>query len=258
MGQVGRERGPEQHGGLDQHADSLWERRRSFRVRIPARATLWHKGELGGYAVRDVSITGCSLCGGPLRAVGESVDVLLHLPHKPALALSATVRRIDDLSMGLSFERATPKAEDCIQDVVLEAIARARADNSHVAIVIEPRHEVRNTLVRTLRELGQHAIGVGTALDAVQLLVEEGERVDSAFIEAQSSSLPSLELLEFLAHNHPRVRRVLVGDPSDVQASVLAETTGEVHALLETPCEREAVRRVLQHIGCISFDALAS
>jgi hypothetical protein len=45
----------------------------------------------------------------------------------------------------------------------------------------------------------------------VQLLVEEGIEVETVFIEADSASIPSLELVEFLAHNHPRLRRVLIG-----------------------------------------------
>jgi len=220
---------------------------------------VFHKGKLCGYyAVQDVSIGGCSLSGGPSRQVGEQVDILLHLPHRAPLALSAQVRRRDGLSMGLKFEHTTPKAEDCIQDFVVEAFARVTADDGRVALVIEPRHGERQTLVRTLRELGQRAIGVATALDALQLLAEEAEHVDTVFIEAESESLPSLELVEFLSHNHPRIRRVLIGDPNQIAASWVAQATGEVHALLETPCDPEAVHRVLHRLHFTPNDAALS
>lgn len=260
MAQANRGRGLDVTGDAQtERSSTAWDRRRSFRVPVPGRASVWSKGQLRGrYDLLDVSIGGCSLSGGPEPKVGEEVDVMLHLPHRTALAVHATVRRVSPSSVGLRFEHATPRAEDCIQDVVVEAVARAHMGNSHVVLVVEPRHAVRQTLVRTLRELGQHAIGVATALDAVQLLVEEGERIDTAFIEAESTSLKSDELVEFLAHNHPRVRRVLMGDSAHIQASWLAEATGEVHALLETPCNRDVLHRLLSRIESVPMDAQLS
>jgi len=252
---------------------------------VPARASVFHKGKLCGYfAVHDVSIGGCLLRGGLPLPVSELVDVLLHLPHRAPLALSARVLRSELLvssngsapasvgkngrphetsaansfEMGLRFEHTTPKAEDCLQDFVVETFARAKADDGLIALVVEPRHVERQGLVRTLRELGHRAIGVATALDAVQLLGREGEHVDTVFIEAESSSLPSLELVEFLAHNHPHVRRVLVGEPSEIAASWVAQATGEVHALLETPCDQEAVHRVLHRLQFTPHDVTFS
>jgi len=240
-------------------AKPLWERRHSFRVQVPARASVFHKGKLYGYyAVQDVSIGGCSLSGGATLPVSELVDVLLHLPHRAPLLLSARVRRSDRASMGLNFEHTTPKAEDCIQDFVVETFASARADDGRITLVIEPRHADRQVLVRTLRELGRRAIGVATALDAVQLLEHDGKHVDMVFVEAESASLPSLELVEFLAHNHPRVRRVLIGNRNQIAASWVAQATGEVHALLETPCDEEAMHRVLHRLQFTPNDGALS
>ena len=270
----------EHHGA---HAPkALWERRHSFRVQVPARASIFHKGKLCGYfTVHDVSIGGCLLRGGLALPVSETVDVLLHLPHRAPLALSAKVLRSERLTfvpgsvqqpngtrnresiptsfeVGLKFEHTTPIAEDCLQDFVVETFARAKADDGLIALVVEPRHVERQALVRSLRELGRRAIGVATALDAVQLLGREGEHVDTVFIEAESSSLPSLELVEFLAHNHPHVRRVLVGEPSEIAASWVAQATGEVHALLETPCDQDAVHRVLHRLQFTPHDGALS
>jgi CheY-like chemotaxis protein len=250
MGQTMRGAELNYEGGAHQTpARSLSERRHSFRVQVPARASVFHKGKLCGYfAVQDVSIGGCSLRGSPVRPVGEHVDVLLHLPHRAPLALSARVQRSDALSMGLKFEHTTPIAEDCIQDVVVETFASAKVQSGLVALVVEPHHDERQALVQMLRGLGRRAIGVATALDAVQFLVEEGQHVDTVFVEAESTSLPSLELVEYLAHNHPRIRRVLVGDGKEIAAAWVAQATGEVHALLETPCDQEAVHRVLHRL----------
>jgi len=280
-----------QHGASEAPSKPLWERRHSFRVQVPAHASVLHKGKLCGYyLVQDVSIGGCSLSGTPVLPVGEHLDLLLHLPHRAPLALSAIVRRSDAVvgsesrsrvepqrastpavsvqrfakpqgvagHMGLRFEHTPPKAEDCIQDFVVETFASAKADDGQIALVVEPRHVERQMLVGTLRELGRRAIGVATALDAVQLLGKDGEHIDTVFIEAESASLPSLELVEFLAHNHPRIRRVLVGEPSEIAASWVAQATGEVHALLETPCDQEAVHRVLHRLQFTPNDGALS
>lgn len=272
---------PAQHPTGTRHASvkALWERRHSFRVQVPARASVFHKGKLCGYfAVHDVSIGGCLLHGSLALPVSELVDVLLHLPHRAPLALSARVLRSELLipsstahpqerrertasstfEMGLRFEHTTPKAEDCLQDFVVETFANAKVDDDQIAVVVEPRHAERQALVRTLRELGRRAIGVATALDAVQLLGREGEHVDAVFIEAESSSLPSLELVEFIAHNHPHIARVLVGEPQEIAASWVAQATGEVHALLETPCDQEAVHRVLHRLQFTPHDSALS
>jgi hypothetical protein len=329
-----------QHGVSETPGKPLWERRHSFRVQVPAHASVLHKGKLCGYyLVQDVSIGGCSLRGAPLLPIGEHLEILLHLPHRAPLALSARVQRSEARgaarehngdagrassptpqprlevrapesrtraelraevrasesrsraelrasqsrsraelrastpavsaeklarpqgavgSMGLRFEHTPPKAEDCIQDFVVETFASAQADDGRITLVVEPRHVERQMLVRTLRELGRRAIGVATALDAVQLLGKEGEHIDTVFVEAESASLPSLELVEFLAHNYPRIRRVLVGEPSEIAASWVAQATGEVHALLETPCDQDAVHRVLHRLQFTPNDGALS
>lgn len=251
---------------------ALWERRHSFRVQVPARASVFHKGKLCGYfAVHDVSIGGCLLLGGLALPISELVDILLYLPHRAPLSLSARVLRservatsspersgnVPSFEMGLKFQHTSPKAEDCLQDIVVETFTRAKVEDECTAVVIEPRHEQQEALVRTLRQLGRRAIGVATALDAVQLLGREGDHIDTVFIEAESSSLPSLELVEFLAQHHPHVKRVLVGAPKEIAASWIAQATGEVDALLETPCDPEAVHRVLHRLRFMPHGGLA-
>lgn len=267
-----------QRGDGELPSKPLWERRHSFRVQVPAHASVLHKGKLCGYyLVEDVSIGGCSLRGSPLLPAGEHLELLLHLPHRAPLALSARVQRSDSSArlqradtprsapargtsgrMGLRFEHTPPKAEDCLQDFVVETFASAKADSGRIALVVEPRHAERQMLVRTLRELGRRAIGAATALDAVQLLGREGEHIDTVFVEVESRSLPSLELVEFLTHNHPRIRRVLVGEANEIAASWVAQATGEVHALLETPCDQEAVHRVLHRLQFTPIDGPVS
>ncbi len=253
MGRTHAETGSESdhHRTHAQPHESLGERRHSFRVQIPAHAGVWHAGELCGYyAVRDLSIGGCLLAGGGEHCtVGDHVEVLLHLPRHNSVGVTAMVRRVDEAALGLRFEHATPRAEDCIQDLVVEAFATLRAHASgRVALIIDPSASRRTALLAQLEALQLPAVGVATALDAVQVLMEQGERVDCALIQAQSLHVPSFELVEFLAHQHPHVRRVLMGDGDSLSLHWLAETSGEVHAMMELPCTSEAVQRVLSRV----------
>ncbi|HEX5660771.1 MAG TPA: PilZ domain-containing protein [Polyangiales bacterium] len=244
--------------GIGLSAAAHGERRHSFRVPLEGRASIWMRNRLlGHYALRDLSIGGCGLTGGPDCVAGAHVELVLHLNERPALWLSAEVRRTQDDQLGLAFERTAARIEDRLQDVVVEVYTRMHADSDHFALVIEPRNYVRASLVERLDALGERALGVATPLDAVQALLENGERVHSVFIGPQRPEMPSYELVEFVARNYPHVRRVLVGDSKQVSEAWLAEATGEVHALLETPCTEDALRRLVQRITTLPQEALS-
>jgi hypothetical protein len=210
--------------------------------------------------VHNLSIGGCLLAGGGREhEVGDHVEVLLHLPHHNSVGVSAVVRRVDGRSMGLSFEHATPRAEDCIQDLVVEAFAKLHAhQEGHVSLVIEPQEAVRQRLLQQLEGLQQTALGVATALDAVQVLMERGERVDCAFIEVASLQLPSFELVEYLSQHHPHVRRVLIGDATELGHHWLSQASGEVHGLMELPSSDDALQRVLRRVRSVPREGTLS
>jgi PilZ domain len=234
-------------GRLGQHARQ--ERRHSFRVHVSASASLWHRGQFAGnYQVVDLSLGGCLLEGKALPASEEPFDLVLHASLRPPLVVHAHLRRSGPHLQALRFDKLAPVVEEALQDLIVETYARVRTREAELALVVEPRHPERHTLVRTLRELGRRAVGVATALDAVQLLVEEGEHVHTVFIEAESEVVPSLELIEFLMHNHPSVKRVLIGEPGAIARHWLEEAAGEVHAVLECTSDHGAVSRVLRKL----------
>jgi hypothetical protein len=50
------------------------------------------------------------------------------------------------------------------------------------------------------------------------------------------------------------VRRVLIGEPSELGRQWLAEASGEVHGTLELPCSEETVQRVLSRVRGLALD----
>lgn len=123
------------------------------------------------------------------------------------------------------------------------------ADRESYTLVIDPRSSVRDGLMHDLDAVGEHALGAATPLDALQLLLEQGERVQTVFIGPDRPEAPSFELVEFLARHYPHARRVLMGAAHEVADAWLAEARGDVHALLETPCSEETLRRLVQRIS---------
>lgn len=225
------------------------ERRHSFRVQVPGAASVWHRGKLCGcFSVSNLSIGGCSLDGSAPGLLGATVDVILHLPHGLTTLLCGKVRRVDAHSMGLAFEQPAARIEDCLQDVVVEAATRGHAKSSHRVLVVEPNPQRCAAIVENVQNLGHRATGVATALDAVQALEDRASGIDTVLIEAGSDFFPSLELAEFLASHHPQVRRILVGSPEEVAAAWTAQATGDVHALVELPCDGNALHRVLHQL----------
>lgn len=229
------------------------ERRHSFRVHLPGRASLWRNNQLvGHYRLRDLCIAGCALTGRASCKPGDLVEVVLHVQADRPLWLTARVRRSYGDEIALRFERPTARVEDRLQDMVVEAYARTHGDHDRFSLVVEPNAAVRRAIVRSLDGLGERAVGVATPLDAVQLLLERGERVETAFIgPPQRAESSSFELVEFLARHYPRVRRVLIGDAGIVGQSWEAEASGEVDAVLETPCSDEALRKLVHRLEAL-------
>jgi hypothetical protein len=232
------------------------ERRHSFRVELAGSASLWRNNQLvGHYRLRDLCIAGCALMGRASCKPGERVELVLHVHEERPLWLSATIRRSYGDHIAVRFEPMSARVEDRLQDIVVETYARMHGHRDRFSLVVEPDLAARRALVRSLDQLGQRAVGVATPLDAVQLLLERGKRVETAFVGPPSSTgAASFELVEFLARHYPHVRRVMMGDAKTLAASWAAEATGEVDALLETPCSDELLRKLVHRLESLPHE----
>lgn len=230
-------------------------RRHSFRVKAQGSASIWNKHELRGhYRLRDLCIEGCALSGPSAGKPGERVALALHLDGAPTIWLAAEVRRSEEGCVGLRFLETPARIEDRLQDLVVDAYARAHDDGQHISLVIDARPTIRGNVVRGLDHIGEHAVGIATPLDAVQLLIERGTRVTTVYLGPQSKYSPNFELAEFIARHYPHIRRVLIGSAHELQDAWLAETTGEVDALLELPADDDQLRRLVHRIGMLPRD----
>lgn len=239
------------------------ERRHSFRVRSGGQASVWRSSQLlGHYEIEDLCLQGCSLRRSAtcMRdsgcAEGDHVELLLHLPNATPFWLTAEVRRSSAGNLALRFGTPSARLEDRLQDLIVETYARSHAGAGRLVLVVEPRAAHRGALLQQLAELGQAAVGVPTPLDAVQLLVERGNQIEVALVGPRlGDDTPGIELSDFLATAYPHIHRVLTGSAHELSEAWLAEATGEVDALLETPCAPDTLRRLIQRISSLPHDA---
>ena len=230
-------------------------RRHSFRVKAQGTASIWQKHDLRGhYRLHDLCLEGCALSGPSAGKPGERVALALHLEGAQTIWLAAEVRRSEEGCVGLRFLETPARIEDRLQDLVVDAYARAHDDGQHLALVIDARPTVRGMLVRGLDRIGEHAVGIATPLDAVQLLLERGTRVATVYLGSQSKYSPSFELVEFIARHYPHIRRVLIGNTAELADAWLAESTGEADALLELPADDDQLRKLVHRIGMLPHD----
>lgn len=111
------------------------ERRKYPRTLSYTTATLQRPAKGGhrkhDYEVRNLSVCGALLTGGPLLEVGTTVYTKLHLPLYPDVEVRAKVvrRAVDEdgaQCMGLEFQHRSDVTEDHIQAALLSELERSQ------------------------------------------------------------------------------------------------------------------------------------
>ncbi len=108
------------------------ERRRWPRADFSATAHIFSENVPRGiYGVKNLSAGGALLFGDPSLAPGASVRVLLELPRRRPIALTARVLRKQTVAGGtpafaVAFRNVNPRTEDAIHNAVLARLEEIR------------------------------------------------------------------------------------------------------------------------------------
>jgi hypothetical protein len=107
------------------------ERRKHPRTLSRTTATLKYRQRSSDYEVRNLSVAGALLTGGPELAVGTAVRTRLHLPLYPDVEVPAKVvrRGVDEDGapcIGLEFHHRNDITEDHIQAALLSELERSQ------------------------------------------------------------------------------------------------------------------------------------
>lgn len=188
------------------------DRRKSFRVSLPATAFLWRNGHFaGGYPVSDISLGGCALSRGPFCDLGQRFDATLQLRDQAetgAITCQVSVVRRGADRVGLRFVNGE-RIEDRVHDLVVRSLEQQQAEGAQV-LLVNPRPERMGPVMRAL-ELSGHRVHLAcTPLEAVWALEHQAEQLGVAVVSLRLGSDVARELLRHLADRHPSIRRVLL------------------------------------------------
>jgi CheY-like chemotaxis protein len=228
------------------------ERRRHPRAPVLATAALFDGGRgLGEFRVINASAGGLLLEGE--RPAKEKVGVELRLSRKRVVRTEAAVTRGPTLRLGqafaLSFVNLSPDDEDALQNAVLAVLEEARTAS---VLIIDGNLEICHALREAIGRMGSLAFGVGTPLEAVNVLEQPNSfqvaLIDVGLAGGALGLATGREVLGYMADHHPRLRRVLMAGnvpPWQVELARKALLPYSAHDVLAKPWSDSTLARAL-------------
>jgi CheY-like chemotaxis protein len=224
------------------------ERRQHPRAQLAANVVVL-KGEqrIGVYRVINLSAGGLMLAGDPALNVGDTVEVILRLGDRTVRAHASVLRETRTGHGGVSalaFRDLAADAHDLVQSAVLRALEDARGAS---VLIVDDSAEICQALRTQLGRLGLRAVAVGTPLEAVNFL-EQPNHVTVALVDLVLGGSNGLDVLAYLADQHPNVRRVLMSGRAHPQQLELARHSlfrHSAHDVLPKPWTEETLTRAV-------------
>lgn len=189
----------------------IGERRRYPRAPLMASALVTRAGEAPGiHRVVNFSAGGMLLAGELSAAAGSRVTVVLRFSRNHMVRADAVLVGHRNGDQGSSFALAFCDLTDSDRDRINEA-ALAVIEESRTAsvLIVGDSVDTQDALRVQVHQLGKSSFAVNTSLAAVQLL--EAQNAVSVAIVSHDVGLDNgLDMIAYLADEHPGVRRVLM------------------------------------------------
>lgn len=231
------------------------EKRRFPRAPLLASAVL-HKGPqpIGNFRVINASAGGLLLAGRVPDGLDDQVEIVVRLPADRIVRGKGTVVRVEvhggRPAFAVSFVDLRSDQESILREAVVAAIEESRTAS---VLVLDGDLEASCALRESIRRIGYQSFAVASFLEFVHAL-QYPNNFSSALVDAQlpgpgSGWADGPEILEYLAHHHPGVRRVLmVGnvDPPPPEGARNAAAPEWSHYVLPKPCTDSALARALE------------
>ncbi len=224
------------------------EQRRSSRLPVRGVASLqWEGNRARRYALDNVSLGGALMMGAPQPAVGSEVTVELRVPGMRSKSVRGQVVRAsyepDERS---GFAVAFGDGPDDIEEWVQDLSVRVLQSEARPAVLIVARSRaMRETLGASLESIGWHVTLAATPLEALLALEREREEVRWVIILDQLTQTSGVELLQHVARDYPRVRRLLVCRPDTYRYAQQAVRDGLADAALLQPVQKQRLGSIV-------------
>lgn len=235
-----------------------FERRRRPRATgvVGSAIVLAHDESERSYAVRDLSATGAMLVGALRLAPRDRIELLFDADgdRMTGINLHAEVIRSDQLlderhAIGVVFRDVPAAIHDHIQDLIVSALARQRANAPTTIMVVDDTPHARHAVSRHLGGLGHQVVAASTLLDIVRHLHDPNLRIEAALVDTRVGDENGLAILAHLADAHPSIRRILMSDRARVRDYESELVSGRAHAFLTKPWERECLVAALSMVA---------
>lgn len=226
------------------------DRRKQPRVSVPATLTLARgPGYIGTYHLHDVSQGGARVMGRPQVVLGEEVDVLLHLPGREGLALTAKVVHLilppkGAPAVGLRFEHTSEKSEESLLQAIMEVLAQMEQNQDRVALVADDSDDVRHSLMRELEILGWQVVEASCLEQAKAVLKSSNSQIQLALVDLYLGNDDPLALMTHLRQSFPEVRRILISGQTRTGELHLIASAIPAHGVLTKPWDCRQLARI--------------
>jgi CheY-like chemotaxis protein len=225
------------------------ERRQHLRATLATNVVLTRNRErVGSFGIINLSAGGILAAGEPQVRVGERLEAVLHVSPEAEVRAEAVLTRTSRTRRGatfaLSFTRISADAEDAIQDAVLAALEETAGAS---VLIVDDSTEICSALRMQLRRLGHRAFAVGTPLEAVHFL-QQPNSISVALVDLVLGTSNGLDVLAYLADQHPKVRRVLMSGralPSQLELARQTAFPFSAHEVLPKPWTESALTRAV-------------
>jgi CheY-like chemotaxis protein len=228
---------------------SASDRRVSPRAAVVGSAIVLAKERyVGTYVLENLSASGALLIGDTQLSVDDRVRLLLQ-PYGCArrFALEASVIRHawrgPQSVFAAQFVHVPPASQDALQSAVVHHLANRPADGA--VLIVDAGKADASLLQRDVQDLGFEAAVAHSELDAIIWLQPPDRLVTAVIADVALPSIDGLALLDFIAIEYPKVRRILACSPDFARMHRDALASGRPHTLLEKPCSRDSLLRAL-------------
>jgi hypothetical protein len=211
------------------------ERRRFPRFRTAGTAIVLVGGRyVGAYLLRNLSAGGAYLVGDNNLAVGQVVQLLLHVGDELRSVEAEVVRQdrlpSDERSFAVAFRNLGADLEDSMQNLASSAGKNAKAKKTSAVLLLGSPSPLRAALEHDVRSLGYQVATAATPLDAISLVSSDHHHMAAVVAVCDHAGPDLLSFLQFLKETHPRVRRVALtcavrsvpGEPTNPSAVIEA------------------------------------
>lgn len=188
------------------------ERRRFPRIEVAATVlAMAPQGFVGSYLVRNLSLGGALLSGGPALARLQTAKLLFQIPGRPSVGLSARIVRHDrsetgEHLFGVAFRDLCENELKFIKKIGLEVLNKKGVPPT---VLLASGTVEGKKIEQEVQSLGLVAAVASTPIQMVCFLQDPSKWFEIAIVDETFGRQDGMGALSFLANEYPEIFRIM-------------------------------------------------